>query len=314
LTQTFENPASNRAPDAAPAPGDDTVRLPWDAASERWDTVVRPVLAVLFRLALGPAADSYAPRFLRYERRGGAPLSWHWPAFLFGSAWAFYRKLWAAGIAFAALPLLGAAGFGLFAPALDRSTLGWLACALASVWLAPGVVTGLLANRVLYAHVRRRVALAEASAPRADEAAARISAWRPTSTVAALVLGAVAAGIGATAVAPFLGSLYHDRVVRVSIAERLMALRPLERAIEEAWRRGVSLAWLAGTDSAGTLDERAVRVSPQNGRVRVDLGAWHPELQGKSILLAPAVDPEQRVRWICVPVDVPRKYLPPPCA
>jgi hypothetical protein len=55
-------------------------------------------------------------------------------------------------------------------------------------------------------------------------------------------------------------------------------------------------------------------VSPVSGRVRVDLGAYHPELDGKAILLAPAVDPEQRVRWICVPVDVPRRYLPPPCA
>ena len=288
--------------------------MPWDTAADSWDTVVRPVLAVLFRLALGPAADAYAPRFLRYEGRGGAPLSWHWPAFLFGSAWAFYRKLWATGIAFAALPLLGAAAFGLFAPAIDRSTLSWLASAFASVWLVPGIVTGLVANRVLYAHVRRRVALAEAGAHRADEAAERITAWRPTSTFAALVLGAGAAIVAVLAVAPFLGSLYHEHLVRVSIAHRLTALRPLEVAIEAAWRHGASLAWIAGTDSAGTPDDRAVRVSPQNGRVRVDLGALHPELDGKSILIAPAVDKEQGVRWICVPVDVPRKFLPPACA
>jgi hypothetical protein len=293
---------------------DDTVRMPWDTRSGRWDTVVRPALAILFRLALGPAADAYAPRFLRYERRGGAPLSWHWPGFLFGSVWAFYRKLWTAGIAFASLPLLGAALFGLVAPALDRSTAGWLACAFAMVWLAPGIFTGLLANGVLYAHIRRRIALAEAGAHRADEAAARIIARRPTSALAALVFGGLAAGVGATAVAPFLDSLYHDHIVRAGIAARLAALRPLEVAIEEAWRHGVSIARLARSISTGASTDRDVTVSPVSGRVRVDLGAYHPELDGKAILLAPAVDPEQRVRWICVPVDVPRRYLPPPCA
>jgi hypothetical protein len=54
-------------------------------------------------------------------------------------------------------------------------------------------------------------------------------------------------------------------------------------------------------------------VSLDNGRVRVALGPLIPELTGRSILLAPARDRDERIRWICVPVDIPTRYLPHEC-
>ena len=56
-----------------PAPGargpwtaaGDTVRMPWSPDGVSPDTVVRPALAVLYRMAIGPAADYYVPRLLR---------------------------------------------------------------------------------------------------------------------------------------------------------------------------------------------------------------------------------------------------------
>src|SRR6266498_99749 len=110
----------------------DTIRMPWSAEAGSRETVVRPALAILFRLALGPAADVYGPRFLRYERRGGARIGWHWPALLLGSAWAFYRKLWLTGIFFACLPLIGIVVLTIVAPAVGDSTLRWVAVAIAA--------------------------------------------------------------------------------------------------------------------------------------------------------------------------------------
>ncbi len=79
---------------------------------------------------------------------------------------------------------------------------------------------------------------------------------------------------------------------------------------------GASLTHLPGDMSTpsvpGAAPIRLVGVSPASGRLRLELEL--PELRGKSILLAPAVDPQQHVQWICVPVDVPRKYLPQDCA
>ena len=60
----------------------DTVRMPWDATRCREKRVVPPALAVLYRVAVGPAADYYVPRFLRFERGGLALPGWHWPAML----------------------------------------------------------------------------------------------------------------------------------------------------------------------------------------------------------------------------------------
>ncbi len=294
----------------------DTVRMPWFAESGSEETVVRPALAILFRLALGPAADDYGPRFLRYEERGGARLGWHWPALLLGSAWAFYRKLWLTGIFFASLPLIGVAGFATVAPAVGDSTLRWIAVAIAAIWLAPAIIAALLANRQLYRHVKRRVASAEAGCRRVDEAASLISARRPTSIAAALVFGGAALAVGSVAVAPRISALYHEQIVRVSIADTLAAIRPLQVAIEDAWRSGASLSRLlrhAAKETAAT-PPGGITVSPENGRVRLELGPQSPELRGKAILLAPAVDPQQQVQWICVPVDVPRKYLPQDCA
>src|SRR5215472_11055636 len=50
---------------------------------------VRPALAVLFRVAVGPHADYYVKRFVKYERTGRSAPSWHWPAFALPTVWAF---------------------------------------------------------------------------------------------------------------------------------------------------------------------------------------------------------------------------------
>ena len=83
----------------------DTVQLgslPGEPADER---IVRPSLAILFRMAVGPAADYYAPRFLEYERTGRSFPSWNWAAPWVPTVWAFYHKLWVAGLAFALWPV-----------------------------------------------------------------------------------------------------------------------------------------------------------------------------------------------------------------
>ena len=36
--------------------------------------------------------------------------------------------------------------------------------------------------------------------------------------------------------------------------------------------------------------------------------------QGRSILLAPAVDAWQKLHWLCVPIDIPSAYVPATCS
>ena len=108
-----------------------------DAASQindtvRWqegvDTVVRPALAVLYRLAIGPHADRYAPRFLAFDQGRTRP-GWHWPSFFLPTCWAFYRRLWLSGVAFALLPIAGTLALAAIGPGLDDASLPWIVCA-----------------------------------------------------------------------------------------------------------------------------------------------------------------------------------------
>ena len=135
------------------------------------DKVIRPALFVLFRIAIGPSADYYGPRFLAFERAGKPHAGWHWPALFAPAVWAFYRKLWIAGLVFALLPLAGAHAMALIAPWLDDFTLMWFACAMLLTIVLPSVSGAALANALLYRRVRRRIRTAEARANSPSQAA-----------------------------------------------------------------------------------------------------------------------------------------------
>ena len=288
--------------------------LPAEVRNER---VVRPTLAILYRLAVGPAADYYTPRFLKYERTGHGALGWHWPALLFGSIWAFYRKLWLAGMFYALLPAAGALAFLTFAQNLDDWSLPWLLCAAISMWLVPGVIAALLSTPLLYGRMRRVVRKTERVAGDPARAAAMLASYRSTSFVAALILGLGALVAALSPVAPSMMSAYAEHAVRAQVAARLSALTPLKREVEE------QLSYVAAMpgpfNEAATAARRwtqfldDVSISPLNGRMRLALGPSIPELWGKTILLAPATDWLQRIHWTCIPVDIPRNYLPKEC-
>jgi hypothetical protein len=284
---------------------------------DREERVVRPALAVLFRLAVGPeAADYYAPRFLRYERAGHGLPGWHWGAFLFPSFWAFYRKLWVTGLAYALLPLAGALAFTQLGPAVSDSSLLWFASLICAIWILPGALAAVAANSLLYRRVRRAIGRAEAAGGSVSRAARVLATRKPTSVAAAMVGGAVLAlGLGGTA--DKLHEAYVEHAVQATIRESLAAVRWLQQEVEEQfWHFGVparppeAVRQLAKQSAPDLAD---VTVSEQNGRVRLGLGRSIPELAGKAILLAPSVDSWQRVHWLCIPVDIPQRYLPKEC-
>jgi hypothetical protein len=298
-------------------PMGDTIRMPWMADAESGEIVVRPTLAILFRLALGTAAEGYATRFMRYERTGHGGVRWHWPALFFPAAWAFYRKLWWSGLAFAVLPFACAALFAWLDPAFGESALVWLACAFAMVWLLPAVAASLLADSLLYRRIRRRVREAEAASEQTDEVAAILCAKRPTALWAALLFGGASLLLLAEATVPDLRVLYGQHVIRSQVAAGLAAVAPLLRQVEDSWQRSASIPrrpdYAAVQAHRGATFLDAVDLSPTNGRVRLVLGSALGELSGKALLLAPAVDARQRIRWYCIAVDAPQRYLPQDC-
>lgn len=305
-----------RLDDAASLFGD-TIRFPQGPEGESGQPFVRPALAILFRLAVGPAADYYAPRFLAYERAGHGMPSWHWPSLLVPSVWAFYRKLWLPGVAFSLLPVAGALAFAAIGPRIDDSALLWFACAALVIWILPGIIPAVFANSLLYSQARRLIQDAETQSGNASQAASLLTAYRPTSFGAALLLGGGVLALALGGLAPHLSVSYAEHAVRAKVGESLAAVRWLQNQVEEQWTGLQSLSLQpdgAATPAHGSstfFDD--VSVSPTNGRLRLDVGPSIPELSGKVILLAPAIDVRQRVHWMCIPIDIPQKYLPREC-
>lgn len=299
------------------SPIGDTVRMPWSSTDGPDEFVVRPALAILFRLALGSAAETFAPRFLRYERTGRAGVHWHWPAFVFPAAWAFYRRLWVPGIVFVAMPLLLAALFSRLDTPVFDSALAWLACAVAFVWGLPGIAGALLADPLLYVSVRDRVRQAEAASERADDVAAALCRQYSTAPWAALVLGGASLAALFEFALPGLQVQFGQHVVRSRVAATLAAVAPLKRQVEEAWNRSAPLP--RQPDYAGVKAQRGaafldtVDLSPRSGRVRLGLGSALGALSGKTLLLVPALDARDEIRWYCIAVDAPAKLLPQEC-
>ena len=293
----------------------DSIHLPLMEGEPDHEVIVRPSLAILFRMAVGPGADYYAPRFLEYERTGRSFPSWNWAPLVAPGVWAFYRRLWWAGIAFSVWPLAALAAFHAALPHLGLSGGVALAVAVLIIWLVPGIVAALTANTLVFRQARELVRYAESRTTKTDKAArwlARCTVIAPVPAMAAAAVAFVTAG----AAVPTLDSTYADQVVRARIAESLVAIQPLQRQLE-AWftsqlpSDAPPLA-LASAQS-GPDSPEAVTVSLTTGRVRLALDPLGPELSGKSILLAPALDRRLQVRWICIPVDVPEKYLPQEC-
>jgi len=295
----------------------DTVSLPGTPSDRAGDTVVRPALAVLYRIAVGPGADRYAPRFLSFERHGHARPGWHWPALVAPAAWAFYRRLWGAGMLCTLLPLAGLAAFLSVAPRLDDSALMFWGAALVTVWLLPNLLPALFADSLVYFRARRVVHAAEASGNSPTDAVKRLAATQPTSPLGGFLGGAGALVLAAGLLTPNLEIAQAERAVRAELAGTLAAAKTLQSDVEAALRRADSLprpfdALLTLVRAGGTLAE-SVDVDPATGRVRVALGSAVPALAGKAILLAPAIDARDQVRWICIAVDIPRALLPVDC-
>ena len=294
----------------------DTVRMPWTPSGNE-DLVVRPVLGILFNLALGTMAGAWVPRFLRYERDGRAAIRWHWPAFLFPAVWAFYRRLWVTGGIMAALPFGLAALYARMDPALADSPTEWVVWAVVVVWGVPGMLAALAADSLLYRRVKHEVQEAEASSERKDVVASLLRTRPHTAPVVALLLGSAVLALLGKVTVPELDVLREQHVVRAKVAAGLAAVLPLQRQVEAQWEStGTIPRWpdySAVEAHRGAAFLESVDLSAKTGRVRVALGAATGVVAGKALLLAPTIDPERRIHWYCVAVDVPAQYLPPDC-
>jgi len=118
-------------------------------------------------------------------------------------------------------------------------------------------------------------------------------------------------------VEPSLRGAWFEHEVRAKVTAALASVEPLQQQVEDSWDRVRAIPLMLDVDAlrlqAATAFFDEVSFRPANGRLRLGLGRSIPELFGRSILLAPAVDSSQQIQWMCIPVDIPAKYLPKEC-
>jgi hypothetical protein len=295
----------------------DSIVFPADVRAQQDERRVRPALAVLFRIAVGPRADYYARRFVQFERTGHSAPSWNWPAFACAPVWAFYRRLWGYGVACALLSLVGALAFTTLELARDGSRMAWWACAAFFCWLLPATVSATFANTFYYRRVRYLVRQAETNTRSAEVAANRLFHRQPTDALLALLLGTGILLCVGSLIGSRLHVAYHAHTLRGALSQVIAAVAPLQRQVEEQWTRSGAIPFAPDYEAVRTNPSlrlvAAVDLNRNNGRVRIDLGDAVPELEGRSILLAPALDAWQKLHWLCVPIDIPAAYVPASC-
>src|SRR2546427_630259 len=152
----------------------------------------------------------------------------------------------------------------------------------------------------------------------AEIAASRLLKRGSTDILLASLLGVGSLLFVGSLVGPRLQIAHHAHDMRVKLEQVMAAVKPLQRQVEQDWALTRSIPQRPDYGAVRTHQAFAlvggVDLNPRNGRVRVDLGNAVPELQGRSLLLAPAVDAWQEVRWLCVPIDIPTAYVPAACS
>jgi hypothetical protein len=323
MVRTLGHAAPEAARVAAPVaagavPGGEAFRLPDAVVGDPSECRVEPRLAVLYRLAVGPAADFYTPRFLRYEQEGHARPGFHWAALMLPPVWAFYRKLWVAGVVYALMPILGALAVHALGEHIDDWNVPWLAGAVLLVWLVPSLAAATLANSLLYRRIRRLVRRAEARSDTAAQAAQLLSERSPTSGAAGFLLGVGSIALALGLVTPGIFRAYAEHDARAKVAETLASVKDVqEKVVDQIQRSGGAAAGAGHGEvhlaTGWTHKLQALSLNPATGRLRLSLGPAVPELWGKTLVLAPALDVFQRVVWYCVPIDIPARFLPKEC-
>ena len=288
-----------------------------------------------YQVAIGPNHDYYLPRFEQFDR-GGSTIGWHWPAFFATSPWFLYRKMWLPGILnlvypFVLLFVCGLAAAFLIKPIQAHPLM--FALLFLALPAAPWFLLPIYANALYWRHIGRLIErLPRAVAQVPEKRVARLEREGGTG-VGGMI--AVCAGLAFISVA-IVGVLaaiaipaYQDYTIRAQVTEGLNLAGPVKAQVAEFY--AANGAWPEQADLGAELPTGLYvsQVVVKGGSVIIVYGGRaNTKLQQQGLAIAPALDSQGDIHWICgnfaVPAgarpvggptgsDVPDKYLPSMC-
>jgi len=258
--------------------------------------------------------DYYLRHFSRFDRDGNAGASWNWPAFFVTFYWFLYRKMWLNALIYFLLPYLVMIPMGVAAAMSGKSAgtfigIGYFLYAAGILLLPP-----MYANALYYKHCKKKISETRSSTHDLQRQLGELSGKGGTSNVvliAVLVFALIAMlGIFAAIAIP----AYQDYTTRARMAQAaVVGTNAAESVANYYYQHQQTPVSLAQAGFAAPLPPfiKEIGVDSQNSVVTITMAT--APIEGKTLLLVPSFDANNKIIWKCMSQEIKDRYLPRQC-
>lgn len=269
----------------------------------------------LYKAVIGPKnQDYYLRHFARFDRDGRVGATWHWPAFFVTFYWFLYRKMWIHAAVYFFLPYLVMFALGMVGGVLGESGKSTIGIAYLVYVAATFLIPPMYANAFYYKQCKEKISDTSLTTHDYQRQLGELSGKGGTSNAALIfvLIFVVIAFIGILAAIAI--PAYQQYTTRAHTAEALTVGGKAADSVADYYdQRHEVPDDLAQAGFTAQLPPSVTDLSlnSQNGILTITMA--NPPIQGKTILLVPSLDSNNRVVWTCSSREIEDKYLPPQC-
>jgi type II secretory pathway pseudopilin PulG len=271
-------------------------------------TELFPDLTNFYKAIIGPKnQDYYLRHFSRFDAKGKAGITWHWPAFFVTFLWLLYRKMWLHALLEWLLPLIMLIPAVIIAAVLGEQGV-YVAIPLYIVVVS--LLPPMFANALYYRHCKNKIAESRASSTDIQWQLGQLSGKGGTSNaimifVLIFVFIAFIGILAAIAIPQFVA--YRNRA---SLSLAVNAGKSATEYVTNYYIQNKQIPF--DIENAAPLPRSVKNISldSQTGIITVTMAN---ELDGKNLLFIPYSNTDNQITWKCVSDDIQEMYLPKEC-
>jgi type II secretory pathway pseudopilin PulG len=264
-----------------------------------------------YKAIIGPKNQAYYLRhFQRFDAKGKAGITWHWPAFFVTFLWLLYRKMWLHAMLEWLLPVIVIIPVVIIAATLgEPGTYVAVLLYIAVVTLLPP----LFANALYYRHCKKIIAESRVSSPDLQWQLGQLSGKGGTSNGVMIfflifVFIAIIGILAAIAIPQFVlfknkaavsQAVYTGKSATEHVTNYYLQNKGLPSNIEET-----------GFNNPLPQSVKKIRLDSQTGVITVTMAN---QLNDKSLLFSPYTNTDNQIVWKCSSNDINEVYLPNEC-
>jgi len=268
-----------------------------------------------YRAFIGQKSQEYYLRqFAKFDSRGKAGATWHWPAFFATFYWLLYRKMWGTAVLYFFSPYIAILLLviaSLFVGKADGGLLvgvGWLVYIIAMFFFP-----ALYANAFYYRHCKKKLVQVAASGHSEERQLGELTGRGGTSKLFLfLFIFVIIAIIGILAAIAI--PAYQGYTVRAQTTRTVQMGKEMGSHVAEYYGKHHRVPeTLAEAGYGQSLPDYvgAVKIDTQTGVISITMAK--SMLTGKSLNMIPTLQAGGEMVWVCRSKDIPPRHLPKAC-